>query len=125
MAIKPYFSFIGISEKLDLYEDKLAVVPLRKSDLKVGSEVIPYFAITSVTIKKGNLLSNGYIRFLLFGGKNNLKGVLTSQQGDEIIFMFNSTKADYERAVEIVQFIESQKSQQSNQIGSKKTTFKF
>jgi hypothetical protein len=126
MSVKPFFSFEGLEEKLELYEDKLAIVPLRKTKSKeVDVKVIPYSAITSVIINQGNWLSNGFIKFKLFGGKNNLRGVLTALHGDEIIFTMVSNKASYERAVEITQFIEVQKLNQENRLGSRKSTFKF
>jgi hypothetical protein len=107
MNIRPFFSFTGISERLELYIDKVAIVPINEATLdKEGYLAIPYSAITSIVINRGGLFKYGSIRLVVLGGNDRSGDFFTPGHDNVINFDFSDDRRNYEEAEKIKNFIE-------------------
>lgn len=91
-------SIDGVNGQLYLYANR--VVIKRKGVLAKmtqgffkGEKEIFLDQISGVQIKRGNLITNGYMQFTLAGGNENTKGILDATQ-DENTVMFSKGQND-------------------------------
>lgn len=89
-------SIDGVNGQLYLYANR--VVIKRKGVLAKmtqgffkGEKEIFLSQISGVQIKRGNLITNGYMQFTLSGGNENTKGILDATQ-DENTVMFSKSQ---------------------------------
>jgi len=107
--MEPIFSMKGVSEVLDVYEDKISITPkgfmgVMTKGLK-GTKTIPFSSITAIQFKKAGSFFSGYIQFTIPGG-NESKGGVFAAANDENTFMF-ANKKNNDLASEIKDYIES------------------
>lgn len=106
----------GVNGQLELYEDK--VIIKRKGALSKltqgffkGDKTIYLSQISSIQIKPGSMLTNGYIQFTLSGGNESTKGIFDATK-DENAVMF--AKKDNDLVNSIKAKIEELKSTNNN-----------
>jgi hypothetical protein len=108
MSDKPLKVLSGVNGQLELYQDKIVIK--RKGMLSKmtqgffkGEKTLFLSQITSIQVKQGGLLTNGYIQFSIGGGKESTRGILDATK-DENTVMF--TRGNNELVREIKGFIE-------------------
>ncbi|MGI6468464.1 MAG: DUF4429 domain-containing protein [Syntrophomonadaceae bacterium] len=86
------FELNGVNGQLQLFDNRIVIS--RKGALakltqgfSKGEKSIYLSQISSIQIKPGNNLTNGYIQFTISGGKENTKGLISATQ-DENTVMF-------------------------------------
>lgn len=90
---KPITILKGVNGQLKLYEDRVVITrkgfisKLTQGFFK-GDKTIYIHQITSIQIKKGGILTNGYIQFSLGGGVESKRGIVDATK-DENTVMFN------------------------------------
>ena len=89
-SAKPVYTMKGVSDLLEVYEDKVAITPkgvmgfLTKGTS--GMKTIPFASISNVQFKKPwPVLKRGYFQFIVSGG--NGKGYLAASY-DQNTFMY-------------------------------------
>ena len=86
----PVFKMKGVSDELEVFENKLTMTPKGLLGFMTkglqGTKTIPFSSITAIQFKKSGLVS-GYIQFTLQGGKESVGGAFAAAS-DENSFMF-------------------------------------
>ncbi len=105
---QPIFSLDGVQDLLQVYEDRVEIVPrgllgLMNKGVR-GIKEIPYYSIVAVQFKESGLMS-GYLQFTIPGGNENRGGILEAAK-DENTFMFVGQENNA-KAIEIKQYITS------------------
>jgi hypothetical protein len=90
-------SLNGIGSRLIVYDNKIRIVRSGVGSFILhglkGDKTLYYHQITSLQIKKGNMLTNGYLQFSIQGGKESTGGILAATQ-DENTIIFNYKQND-------------------------------
>jgi hypothetical protein len=90
MDKEPVFKMKGVSDELEVFEDKLTITPKGVLGFMTkglqGTKTIPFSSITAIQFKKSGMLS-GYLQFTLHGGKESTGGAFAAAS-DENSFMF-------------------------------------
>jgi len=108
----------GHNGALEVYENKIiikrkGVLAFMTQGLK-GDKEIYIRNISSVQIKRANMITNGYIQFSFLGGKE-AKGSLLEATSDENTIMFTKNQQnDFERAKNKIEEILNDISEQTN-----------
>lgn len=96
--MEPIYYLKGVNGQLELYNDKIvikrkgALAKMTQGFFK-GDKTLYLRQITGIQVKKGGMLTNGYIQFTVPGGVENRKG-LTDATKDENTVMFNKKDND-------------------------------
>lgn len=98
----------GINGQLELYEHKIII---RRRGIKSlisqgwkGDKEILINQISSIQLKKADLITNGYIQFAFLGGTENKRGIYSATRDENTIMFTNSQENDF---IEIKNLIES------------------
>jgi len=112
----PTITLSGINGQLEVHEDRLSI--RRKGFLAkatqgffAGEKTIYFNQITSIKVKQGGLLTNGFIQFSLAGNQEGKRGLL-DQTKDENTVMFRKDKN--EAVQQIREYIEKRRSSASS-----------
>lgn len=99
----------GVNGQLSAYEDRIIIT--RKGALSKmtqgffkGDKTIYINQITSIQVKKGGIITNGYIQFSIGGGIESPKGIMDATK-DENTIMYNYKQNNL--VDEIKEFIEA------------------
>lgn len=99
----------GVNGQLSVFEDKVvitrkgALAKLTQGFFK-GDKTIYINQITSIQVKRGGMVTNGYIQFSLGGGVESTKGIMDATK-DENTVMFSYRKN--ELVSEIKRYVEN------------------
>jgi hypothetical protein len=103
------YTMKGVSELLEVYEDKLTITPKGVLGFMVkglkGTKMIPFASISGIQFKKAGAVFSGYIQFTIPGG-NESKGGVFAAASDENTFMF-AEKKNNQLAIQIKEYIET------------------
>lgn len=83
----------GVNGQIELYQDKViikrkgAISKLSQGFFK-GDKTIYLTQISSIQVKPGSMITNGYIQFSLSGGNESTKGIMNATK-DENTVMFS------------------------------------
>jgi len=106
----PIFQLNGVGGQLYVYEDAVALefkgaLGFLNHGLK-GTKRIPYESITSVQVKQGTNITNGYIQFGVVGGNESRQGLFAATKDENTVMFY---KQDNDLAAEIQRFVERKK----------------
>ena len=104
------FHIKGVNGQITVYEDRVVIdrrgVMGFLTHGLAGTKSIPIDSIGSIQLKKGGILTNGYIQFGIVGGREALGGIFKATE-DENTVMFGASENN--EAVQIKEFIEEVK----------------
>jgi hypothetical protein len=106
---KPIKFLKGVNGQLSVYEDRIVIS--RKGALSKmtqgffkGDKTIYTYQITSIQVKKGGMVTNGYIQFSIGGGNESSKGIIDATKDENTIMFnkkFNSLVYDIKEFIEV------------------------